>query len=121
MRKRFDVKRHAYEGHIQEFSPDTIPVLEREAEEAASVNGLIDELEYLREVDIFAREGTRIDELVVKGKTTIINLKGTPPDIQDLIVNRICTALFELRKVGRIPPMMLVVEEAQNYCTLCGP
>jgi len=177
MMKRFDVKPHAYEGHIQEFSPDTkvnphakalrftlsnldardilglttsggrvrqhltqlrkaldllrastkdysiadiIRVLEREAEEDASVNGLIDELEYLREVDIFAREGTRIDELVVKGKTTIINLKGTPPDIQDLIVNRICTALFELRKVGRIPPMMLVVEEAHNYCPQVG-
>ena len=99
---------------------DIIRVLEREAEEDPSVNSLIDELEYLREVDIFAREGTRIDELVSKGKATIINLKGTPPDIQELIVNRICTALFELRKVGRIPPMMLVVEEAHNFCPQVG-
>jgi len=99
---------------------DIIRVLERDAEEDPSVNSLIDELEYLREVDIFAREGTRIDELVAKGKATIINLKGTPPDIQDLIVNRICTALFELRKVNRIPPMMLVVEEAHNFCPQVG-
>lgn len=117
LRKALDVLR----ASTKDYSiADIIRVLEREAEEDASVNGLIDELEYLREVDIFARAGTRIDELVVKGKATIINLKGTPPDIQELIVNRICTALFELRKVNRIPPMMLVVEEAHNYCPQVG-
>src|SRR5207245_10561994 len=77
---------------------------------------LVDELEYLSEVKSFAKEGTRIDELVLKGKTTIINLKGVPPDIQELVVNRLATAMFELRKVGRIPPMMLVVEESHNFC-----
>ncbi len=117
LRKALDVLR----ASTRDYSiADLIRVLEREAEEDASVNGLIDELEYLREVDIFAREGTRIDELVSPGRCTIINLKGTPPDIQDLIVNRICTALFELRKVGRIPPMMLVVEEAHNFCPQIG-
>src|SRR5438876_879357 len=81
---------------------------------------LIDELEYLSEVEIFAKEGTRIDELVIKSKTTIINLKGVPPDIQELVVNRLATAMFELRKVGRIPPMMLVVEESHNFCPQVG-
>ena len=117
LRKALDVLRASTKDYA---IADIIRVLEREAETDASVNGLIDELEYLREVDIFAREGTRIDELVAKGKSTIINLKGTPPDIQDLIVNRICTALFELRKVNRIPPMMLVVEEAHNFCPQVG-
>jgi len=56
----------------------------------------------------------------VKGRTTIIDLKGTPPDIQELIVNRLCTALFELRKVNKLPPMMLVVEEAHNFCPQVG-
>ena len=117
LRKALDILR----ASTKDYSiADIIRVLEREAEEDSSINSLIDELEYLREVDIFAREGTRIDELVSKGKCTIINLKGTPPDIQELIVNRICTALFELRKVGRIPPMMLVVEEAHNYCPQVG-
>jgi DNA helicase HerA-like ATPase len=61
-----------------------------------------------------------MDELIAKGKTTIINLKGTPPDIQELIVNRIATALFELRKINEIPPMLMVVEEAHNYCPQQG-
>ena len=117
LRKALDVLR----ASTRDYSiADIIRVLEREQEEEPSVGGLLDELEYLREVDIFAREGTRIDELVAKGRCTILNLKGTPPDIQELIVNRVCTALFELRKVNRIPPMMLVVEEAHNYCPQVG-
>jgi len=91
-----------------------------EADEEGQNGALINELEYLNEVNIFAPQGTKIDDLVVKGKTTIINFKGTPPDIQELIVNRIATALFELRKVGKIPPLMMVVEEAHNYCPQQG-
>lgn len=106
-------------GVKKEYSlKDIIHILE--ADEETQNAALITELEYLNEVNIFATKGTRIDEIVVKGKTTIINLRGTPPDIQELIVNRICTALFELRKVGKVPPMMLVVEEAHNYCPQQG-
>jgi len=106
-------------GVKKEYSlKDIIHILE--ADEETQNAALITELEYLNEVNIFASKGTRIDEIVVKGKTTIINLRGTPPDIQELIVNRICTALFELRKVGKVPPMMLVVEEAHNYCPQQG-
>ncbi|OPY34560.1 MAG: AAA-like domain protein [Methanomassiliicoccales archaeon PtaU1.Bin124] len=91
-----------------------------ESEEDANNNSLIAELEYLNEVNIFAPQGTKIDELVQKGKMTIINLRGTPPDIAELIVNRIASALFELRKIGKVPPMMLVCEEAHNWCPQQG-
>jgi len=91
-----------------------------DSEEDGQNAALINELEYLNETNIFASQGTKIDDLVVKGKVTIINFKGTPPDIQELVVNRIATALFELRKVGKIPPMMMVVEEAHNYCPQIG-
>ena len=77
---------------------------------------LISELEYIDSMGIFAERGNRIDELVEKGKTTVINLKGVPPDIQQLIVKRLATFMFELRKKGTVPPMMFVVEEAHNYC-----
>ena len=40
--------------------------------------------------------------------------------MQELIVNRIGNALFELRKVNKIPPLMLVVEEAHNFCPQQG-
>ncbi len=61
-----------------------------------------------------------MEELINKGKTTILNLKGSPPDIQALVVNRICTYLFELRKQDKIPPLMLVAEEAHNFCPQQG-
>ncbi len=91
-----------------------------EAEEDGGVGTLIQELEYLNSIDIFAERGTKMNELIVKGMTTILNLRGTPPDIQALIVARIATALFELRKVNSIPPMLMVVEEAHNYCPQQG-
>ena len=49
-----------------------------------------------------------------------MNLKGAAPDIQELIVNRLATALFELRKLNKIPPLMLVMEEAHNFCPQQG-
>jgi DNA helicase HerA-like ATPase len=97
---------------------DIIAVVEANAEPSSA--GLITELEYLNEIDVFAEQGTKMDELIQKGKTTIINLRGTPQDIQELIVNRIGNALFELRKVDKIPPLMLVVEEAHNFCPQQG-
>jgi len=97
---------------------DIIAILE--AEEDSQNHQLIAELDYLNEVNIFAAQGTRIDELVTPGKMTIINLRGTQPDIAQLIVNRIATAVFELRKLGKIPPLMMVAEEAHNWCPQQG-
>jgi DNA helicase HerA-like ATPase len=97
---------------------DIIAILE--AEEDSQNHQLIAELDYLNDVNIFAAQGTRIDELVVPGKMTIINLRGTQPDIAQLIVNRIATAAFELRKLGKIPPLMMVAEEAHNWCPQQG-
>ena len=97
---------------------DLMKVLE--AEEDGANGTLLQELEYLNSIDIFAERGTKMNELIIKGMTTILNLRGTPPDIQCLIVNRIATALFELRKINSIPPMLMVVEEAHNYCPQQG-
>ncbi len=97
---------------------DLIDVLAAEGDNKNSM--LITELEYIDEMGVFAMRGNHINELVEKGKTTIINLKGVPPDIQELIVKRLATFLFELRKKGTIPPMMFVVEEAHNYCPQQG-
>jgi hypothetical protein len=97
---------------------DLIDVLSVEPDNKNSV--LINELEYLDEMGIFATRGNHINELVIKGMTTIINLKGVPPDIQQLVVKRLSTFLFETRKMDAIPPMMLVIEEAHNYCPQQG-
>jgi len=92
---------------------DIIRVLE--SEDSPNLSPLIGQLEYLDEMGIFARKGTRIDDIVTKGKISIINLRGVAPDIQELVVQRLSMALFELRKRNKIPPLMLVVEEAHNY------
>ncbi len=97
---------------------DIINILE--TEENNSLAPLMAQLEYLDEMGIFDLKGTRIDEIVVKGKLTTINLRGIPPDIQELVVQRLSMALFELRKRGKIPPLMLVVEEAHNYAPQQG-
>lgn len=97
---------------------DLIKVLE--ADEDGANAGLVSELEFLQGINIFAERGTKINELIQKGKTTILNLRGTAPDIQALIVGRISTALFELRKINEVPPMLMVVDEAVNYCPQQG-
>lgn len=97
---------------------ELIDVLMNDPDSKNSV--LIAELEYLDEVGLFATRGNRVDELISEGKTTLINLKGVPPDIQELVVRRLSTLLFEMRKLGNIPPMMLIMEEAHNYCPQQG-
>ncbi len=97
---------------------DVIRILE--SEENNSLVPLISQLEYLAEMGIFDRRGTKITEIVEKGKLSIINLRGVPPDIQELVVQRLSMALFELRKRGKIPPLMLVIEEAHNYAPQQG-
>jgi hypothetical protein len=81
---------------------------------------LIQELRYLDEINIFAERGTKLDELIKKGRMTILNLKGTPPDISGLIANRVLTSLFEMRKINAVPPMLIVTEEAHNFCPQQG-
>ncbi|MDD4307780.1 MAG: ATP-binding protein [Thermoplasmata archaeon] len=91
-----------------------------EAQEDAQNANLIQELQYLDEINIFAEHGTKLDELVKKGNMTVLNLRGSPPEISGLIVNRVLTSLFEMRKINAIPPMLVVTEEAHNYCPQQG-
>ncbi len=115
LRKAMDLLRTSREY----FSiKDVIRILENE--DSPSLAPLISQLEYLDEMKIFSKKGTRIDDVVVKGKTTIINLRGVAPDIQELVVQRLSMALFELRKRDKIPPLMLILEEAHNFAPQQG-
>ncbi len=73
-------------------------------------------LERTRETGILSDSPTRIEELVEVNKASIIDMKGADPKLQQLIVYRICKEVFEGRKMGKIPPFMLVIEEAHNFC-----
>lgn len=72
-------------------------------------------LEEIRETGILSTNPTSIEDLVQPGRASIIDFKGVAPDIQSMIVARLCSTLFEARKMNTIPPGMLVVEEAHNY------
>ncbi|MDH7506515.1 MAG: DUF87 domain-containing protein [Candidatus Thermoplasmatota archaeon] len=77
---------------------------------------VIASLESLDSIGVFSEEGTPTSDLVVKGKCTTINMKGVPPDVQDVVVARLTKELFNDRKAGKIPPFLFIVEEAHNYC-----
>jgi len=77
---------------------------------------VIASLESLDSIGVFTEKGTSTEELVQKGKCAIINMRGVPPDIQDVVVARLAGELFTDRKAGRVPPFLCVIEEAHNYC-----
>lgn len=77
---------------------------------------VINMLESLNETGILSDNATSIHELVKEGHASIIDMKGVNPDLQQMIVAKLCTELFEERKLNNVPPCMLVIEEAHNYC-----
>ncbi len=77
---------------------------------------VIASLESLDSIGVFSENGTSSEEIVKKGKCTTLNMKGVAPDIQDVVVARLTKELFDARKAGKVPPFLLVVEEAHNYC-----
>jgi DNA helicase HerA-like ATPase len=81
---------------------------------------LVNKLEMFKEMNLFSQSPTRLSDIVKEGQTSIIDLKGSDGDLQETLVNRIIRKLFEARKMGKIPPMMLVVEEAHNFCPQQG-
>jgi len=77
---------------------------------------LINIVEYLKNLNIFSKTPTSVQELVQPTKGTVINLKGVPEEIQEMIVYKIIRDLFDARKNNEIPPFFLVIEESHNFC-----
>ncbi|MFZ2411639.1 MAG: ATP-binding protein [Candidatus Methanoperedens sp.] len=77
---------------------------------------VVNKLETLRETGLLSDKATTINELVQEGRASIIDMKGVNPDLQAMIVSKLCTDIFEARKLNTIPPCMLVIEEAHNFC-----
>ncbi|WP_202319065.1 helicase HerA domain-containing protein [Archaeoglobus neptunius] len=76
---------------------------------------LLGALTKVEESGLFGDRPTDLSKLLQRGKATILDLRGVEPSFQDLIVSRICTKLFELRKLGKVEPGMIVIEEAHNF------
>ena len=77
---------------------------------------VLNALEVLDSTKLFDLRGTSVKDLVAPGQCSIINLKGVGPDIQEIVVTRIASMLWEARKRNEVPAHILVVEEAHNFC-----
>jgi len=88
--------------------------------EGAVAETLHERLEYVEQTKLLGPKGTSLAELVKIGEATLINLRGVAPDVQELVVARIATTLFENRKKNKIPPLFLVLEEAHNFAPQQG-
>src|SRR4030066_2483384 len=77
---------------------------------------VINKLETLKETGILSDKATTISDLVKDGRASIIDMKGVSPDLRAFIVAKLCADLFEARKLNTVPPCMLVLEEAHNFC-----
>jgi uncharacterized protein len=75
-----------------------------------------DGLEELARSGVWEGPPTPYTDLVADGRASIINLKGTEPSIQQLVVARLTKELFHARTVGKIPEVFYLVEEAHNFC-----
>lgn len=91
-------------------------ILELEMVESNSKWAVINVIDYLRKMKIFSPNYTSYNELIQSGICTLLNMKGINPEIQEILVYKVLTDLFELRKINKIPPFFLVIEEAHNYC-----
>jgi uncharacterized protein len=94
----------------------TTVLLELDKEENNAKWTLINNLEYLNNLELFSESFIPYNEIIRPGKCSIVNLKGIPPDVQEIIVYKLLKDLFEMRKQNKIPPFFTVIEEAHNYC-----
>ena len=77
--------------------------------------GLIRRMEALVDLGIFSGRPTKSKDLLRRGKASVVDMTGVPPDLQGMIVAKLLTDLFDARKRGRVSPGMVVIEEAHNY------
>jgi len=78
--------------------------------------GLIAHLEALRDSGIISSEPVSVGELLRRGIASVVDMTGVSPEMQKTIVAYLCREIFEARKRNRIPPGMIVIEEAHNFC-----
>ena len=81
------------------------------------VNGL----QHLLSMPVFSSPRTPLKQIVEPGYVSVIELNNVSLDLQQIGVTALLRRLFQARKEKVIPPFMLVVEEAHNFCPQSGP
>jgi hypothetical protein len=102
---------------IKELNPVTLSNLIQTLQYENEVNSvnLIQILDYMKSLDLFSSDFIDYSKLITPGTCSIVNLKGIPPEIQEIIVYKLLKDLFEQRKLGNIAPFFTLIEEAHNF------
>ncbi len=84
-------------------------------EDSTAKWNLLNYLEQLEESNLFSENPIDLKDLVEPGRATIINLKAVEPEPTEMTAYMLAKKLFDLRKKNRIPPFIMVIEEAHNF------
>ncbi|MFX0106296.1 MAG: ATP-binding protein, partial [Candidatus Hodarchaeota archaeon] len=98
---------------------DIIEQIEKESNGIKSTKqALIGWLSELERLTLFGpQENPLLEKVVNKQETTIFNFqKEISIRKKQIIVDYICNRLFDLRRADKIPPFLLIVEEAHQFC-----
>lgn len=91
-------------------------LVEIAASRGAARWGVYNKLEPLLDSEFLAEKPTPLADLFARGRASVIDMKGIHPAVQQTIVAKLLAALFDARKAGLVPPGLVVVEEAHNFC-----
>lgn len=84
-------------------------------------HAVVSALHGLRLCGIFERPATRVTDLVRPGQCTVVNMRGSTPEVQILVAYRLLRRLFAERRLEHVPPFLVVLEEAHNFAPQRGP
>lgn len=96
------------------YSLDQIITQCMNAESKAKWN-LVNYLENMKDSGLFSEDFVEMKSLVNEGEASVINLRGVDPKNQEIVVYKLAKELFQLRKIGKVPPFFLILEEAHNF------
>lgn len=84
-------------------------------EDSTAKWNLLNSLEQLERSGLFSEDAIYLEDLLEPGEATIINLKAVEPETAEMTMFMLAKRMFQLRKENRIPPYIMVIEEAHNF------
>lgn len=84
-------------------------------EESTAKWNLLNSLEQLEESNLFSQDAIDLEKLLNPGEATIVNLRAVEPETAEMTMFMLAKRMFQLRKENRIPPFIMVMEEAHNF------
>jgi hypothetical protein len=95
---------------------DAIKMLESSEKTNSTKKSLAGWLYDLARLKIFEKEGTAFEKQILPGKLFVFDLSDSENQKRkQILVSYICKRLFKLAKKKKIPPFLLIIEEAHNF------